>query len=160
MEPSHAITVICPHCDTGLRVQTDLTAAVVVCPRCQSRFPNPEKAEETGTRAILAKEHSSSEGGDWYATSPLVIVGALGIAVGCMLVAELANWAVGLAVIAGSLVWLGLISLGAMMWQTRDRPQERNAARLIVGMLVLAGIVFLVSPALVIVYFVVRAAGL
>jgi len=140
-------------------------AARIICPNCQSRFPNPHNvAEMPGNQevaAVLAEAPLDGARPLSNVSGCLSAAGVLSIPFGFMLLilALTANWQLGLAFLGG-LIWLGLMSTGIMMWQTRDRPEERSVGRAFTGMLVLVGILALSAFALVIVLLVACTAGL
>jgi len=91
----------------------------------------------------------------------LSIVGVVTIPFGCifLVMALASNWVLGVAFLGG-LIWLGLMSTGIMMWQTRDHPEERSAGRVLSMMLMLFGILATTSFALVMVLVVACTAGI
>jgi hypothetical protein len=156
--------VTCPHCETALRV-TSSTAARIVCPSCQSRLPNPHPLADTAgdqeAQAYLADAEVDAAPALVGCTGCLSMFGVVAIPfIFMMLILALAaDWRLGLAFLGG-LIWLGLLSAGIMMWQTRDRPEERSVGRILSGMLVLLGTLAVTFFALVVVFLVISIAGL
>jgi hypothetical protein len=65
-----------------------------------------------------------------------------------------------LAVVLIFILFLGLVSTGIMFWRTREQPSARGIGRAVVGTLALAGVLFLIVLALIIVVFAVCVAVL